>query len=269
MTTIDIATPSLYLDGIPHEGFTRIRETGGLVWHPYGQDGFWAVTRHADVREVSRNPEVFSSAIGHTNLWDLEADALEIRRSLIDSDAPDHTRLRRLVSKVFTPKATRGWEGTVRRITTELVDGFVATGGGDWVEMLAAPLPIRVIMAILGVPDEDARYLVELTDHLVEGTGAGSSLPDDAYGTPPPPRLLPFNSPASHALYEYAEQMRQLRLAEPADDLVTGSPRRSTGTSSSCSCSPATRPPGRPSSTAAWRSPSSRTSGTHCVAIRD
>ena len=229
MTTIDIATPSLYLDGIPHEGFTRIRETEGLVWHPYGESGFWAVTRHADVREVSRNPEVFSSAIGHTNLWDLEADALEIRRSLIDSDAPDHTRLRRLVSKVFTPKATRGWEDTVRRITTELVDGFVATGGGDWVEMLAAPLPIRVIMAILGVPDEDARYLVELTDHLVEGTGAGSSLPDDAYGNTTPTRLLPFNSPASHALYEYAERMRPPRLAEPADDLVTGLVRADIG----------------------------------------
>ena len=221
MTTIDIASPSLYLDGIPHAGFTRIREADGLAWHPYGESGFWAVTRHADVREVSRNPEVFSSAIGHTNLWDLEADALEIRRSLIDSDAPDHTRLRRLVSKVFTPKATRGWEGTVRRITTELVDGFVATGGGDWVEMLAAPMPIRVIMAILGVPDEDARYLVELTDHLVEGTGAGSSLPDDAYGNTTPLRLLPFNSPASHALFTYGEEIGEKRRQDPQDDLVT------------------------------------------------
>ena len=91
----DIANPAVYLDGIPHAGFTAIRETEGLVWHSYGANaasGFWAVTRHAEVREVSKNPEVFSSAIGHTNLWDLEADALEARRSLIDSDAPDHTR---------------------------------------------------------------------------------------------------------------------------------------------------------------------------------
>ena len=221
-TPADIASPTIYLDGIPHEGFAAIRETEGLVWHPYVDNGFWAVTRHADVREVSRNPEVFSSAIGHTNLWDLEADALEARRSLIDSDAPDHTRLRRLVSKVFTPKAIRGWESTAREIVTELVDGFIAGGGGDWVEMVAAPLPIRVIMAILGVPAEDADYLVELTDHLVEGTGNGSSLPDDAYGNTTPTRLLPFNSPASHALFEYAERMRRLRLAEPGDDLVTG-----------------------------------------------
>ncbi|MDG2427550.1 MAG: cytochrome P450 [Acidimicrobiales bacterium] len=226
----DIATSSVYLDGIPHEGFTAIRETEGLVWHPYGpigdgngeRNGFWAVARHADVREVSRNPEVFSSAVGHTNLWDLEADALEARRSLIDSDAPDHTRLRRVVSRAFTPRNTRNWEGMAREIAAELVDAFVAGGGGDWVAQVAAPLPIRVILAILGVPLEDADYLVELTNHLVEGTGDGPSLPDDAYGNTTPTRLLPFNSPASHALFEYAERMRQLRLADPGADLVSG-----------------------------------------------
>ena len=59
----DIANPAVYLDGIPHAGFTAIRETEGLVWHSYGANaasGFWAVTRHAEVREVSKNPEVFS-----------------------------------------------------------------------------------------------------------------------------------------------------------------------------------------------------------------
>jgi cholest-4-en-3-one 26-monooxygenase len=221
----DIASPAIYLDGIPHEGFAAIREVDGLVWHPYGDEGdrsgFWAVTRHADVREVSKNPDTFSSAIGHTNLWDLEADALEARRSLIDSDAPDHTRLRRLVSRAFTPRTTRTWEGMARDIAAELVEDYVADGGGDWVEKVAAPLPIRVILAILGVPTEDADYMVELTNYLVEGTGEGSSLPDDAYGNSTATRLLPFNSPASHALYEYAEKMRQLRMAEPGDDLVT------------------------------------------------
>jgi len=71
-----IVDPQLYLDGIPHERFAQMRETPGLVWHPYDNDGFWAVTRHADVREMSRNAQVFSSAIGHTNLWDLEAGGI-------------------------------------------------------------------------------------------------------------------------------------------------------------------------------------------------
>lgn len=222
MTTApDIVDPQLYLDGIPHDRFAELRATDGLAWHPYGDSGFWAVTRHADVREVSRDPEVFSSAIGHTNLWDLAADALEARRSLIDTDAPDHTRLRRLTAKAFTPKNVRKWESTVREITVELLDEFEAAGGGDWVEMVSAPLPIRVILTMLGVPLEDADYLVELSNYLVEGTGDTQSIPPDAFGNTTELRLLPFNSPASHALFEYGEEMRRRRQDAPADDIVS------------------------------------------------
>ena len=217
----EIADPRLYLDGIPHQRFAQIRAMDGLAWHPYGDGGFWAVTRHADVKEVSRNPALFSSAIGHTNLWDLEADALEARRSLIDTDAPDHTRLRRMVAGAFTPKNIRRWEQAVREITVELLDGFIAAGGGDWVDSVAAPLPIRVILAMLGVPVADADYLVELSNYLVEGTGDAQSIPPDAFGNTTELRLLPFNSPASHALFEYGEQIRTARRAEPRDDLVT------------------------------------------------
>ena len=220
-TAPEIADPRLYVDGIPHERLARIRAIPGLAWHPYGDSGFWAVTRHADVRAVSRNPTVFSSAIGHTNLWDLEADALEARRSLIDTDAPDHTRLRRLVAGAFTPKNIRRWEEAVREITVELLDDFVARGGGDWVELVAAPLPIRVILAMLGVPVADADYLVELSNYLVEGTSDTQSIPPDAFGNTTELRLLPFNSPASHALFEYGDDMRSKRRAEPRNDLVT------------------------------------------------
>ncbi|MEM9651298.1 MAG: cytochrome P450 [Actinomycetota bacterium] len=225
MTTTPIAPnvteDSLYLDGIPHDRFTEMRNTPGLVWHPYGEDGFWAVTRHADVREVSRNAGIYSSAIGHTNLWDLEADALEARRSLIDTDAPDHTRLRRLIAVAFTPRNIRRWEDTVRTITGDLLDEFMAAGSGDWVERVAAPLPIRVILTMLGVPIEDADYLVELSNYLVEGTGETQSIPPDAFGNTTELRLLPFNSPASHALFEYGEKLGAARRANPQDDLVT------------------------------------------------
>ena len=217
----EVTDPSLYLEGIPEERFAEMRATPGLMWHPYRDGGFWAVTRHADVREVSRNSEIFSSAIGHTNLWDSEADALEARRSLIDTDAPEHTRLRRLIAKSFTPKNVRVWEDMVRAVTAELLDEFVAAGGGDWVEMVAAPLPIRVILTMLGVPVEDADYLVELSNYLVEGTGDEQSIPADAFGNTTELRLLPFNSPASHALFEYGEKLAALRRADPKDDLVT------------------------------------------------
>ena len=217
----DVTTPGLYLDGIPHDRFTEMRATPGLVWHPYEPGGFWAVTRYDDIREVSRNPGVFSSGIGHTNLWDLEADALAARRSLIDTDDPAHTRLRRLVSRRFTPRAVRGFTEATTEIAVELLDRFVASGGGDWVRHVAAPLPIRVIMLILGVPDADAEYLTELSDHLVEGTGDRPTLAPDAFGNTTPLRLLPFGSPASHALYEYGDELGECRRAAPAADLVT------------------------------------------------
>ena len=219
--TPDVTSSSVYADGVPYDTFAEMRATPGLVWHPYGDDGFWAVTRHADIREVSRAPEIYSSAIGHTNLWDLEADALEARRSLIDTDAPDHTRLRRLVARAFTPRNILRWEQTVRQITVELLDGVIEAGGGDWVDGLAAPLPIKVILTMLGVPVDDSAYLVELSNHLVEGTTDRASLAPDAFGNTTDPRLLPFGSPASHALFEYGERLGDERRAEPRDDLVT------------------------------------------------
>ena len=218
---VDVTTPSLYLDGVPHDRFTAMREIPGIVWHPYESSGFWAVTRYDDVRTVSVTPEVYSSGIGHTNLWDLEADALEARRSIIDTDAPDHTRLRRLVNRYFTPRAIRKWEQLTREIAAELIDDYIEAGGGDWVEQVAAPLPIRVILSILGVPIEDADFLVELSNYLVEGTGDTPSLAPDAFGNVTPLRLLPFASPASHALFEYGEKLGAERRADPQDDLVT------------------------------------------------
>lgn len=218
---MNVTDASLYLDGIPHERFAAMRSEPGIAWHPFGSDGFWAVTRHAEVKQVSKNPEVFSSAVGHTNLWDLEADALEARRSLIDTDAPDHTRIRRLISNAFTPKNIRRWADLTRSISVALLDEFEAQGGGDWVDMVAAPLPIRVILSILGVPIEDADYLVELSNYLVEGTGGEQSLPPDSFGNTTELRLLPFNSPASHALFEYGAALAAERRANPQDDMVT------------------------------------------------
>jgi cytochrome P450 len=221
-TASDFVTePSLYLDGLPHQRFARMRDSQGLVWHPYQDNGFWAVTRHADVKTVSRDNAIYSSAIGHTNLWDLEADALEARRSMIDTDTPDHTRLRQIVAAAFTPKSVTHWEAAVRQITADLLDQFIKKGSGDWVANVAAPLPIRVILTMLGVPVQDADYLVKLSNYLVEGTGDTQSIPPDAFGNKTELRLLPFGSPASHALFEYADQLKEQRRDNRSDDLVS------------------------------------------------
>lgn len=226
MTTTDfesigVTDPSLYLSGVPDDRFAAMRRTPGLTWHPYESSGFWAATRHADITEISRATDTFSSALGHTNLWDLKPDALEARRSILDTDPPDHTRLRRLASKAFTPRNIKKWEALTRRFAVELLDDFIERGGGDWVELVAAPLPIRVILSILGVPIEEADFLVELSNHLVEGTSDAPSLPANAYGNTTELRLLPFGSAASHALFEYGDKLGAERRADPGDDLVS------------------------------------------------
>ncbi len=223
LTPVDLADPSLFGSGIPHQAFAAMRATPGLLWNAIGgdvSDGFWAVTRHADVVEVSRDPETFSSAVGHIQIYDIDDDALDARASMIDMDPPIHTRLRRLVSKAFTPRHVQSYTPAVRARVRAALDDLVAGGGGDWVDRVAKPIPIGVICDILGVPEADHALMIELSDHLVAGTSS-APLPPDAYGNTTPLRLLPFNSPAAHALNEYALNLGRRRRHDPQDDLVT------------------------------------------------
>jgi cholest-4-en-3-one 26-monooxygenase len=222
LESIDIASQEVWERGVPHEEFRLLRAHDPVHWHPWPWrgGGFWALTKHADVVAVSKDWETFSSAEGHIYLWELEPDALEVRRSLIETDPPSHSRLRRIVSSAFTPKKVRGYEEFTRKIAGELLDRAIAARELDWVDGIAAPLPINVLVSILGVPDEDAPMMIELTNHLAEGT-SDVPLDPNAYGNSTPLRLLPFNSPASWALFEYGRKIGEERRRSPADDLVS------------------------------------------------
>jgi cholest-4-en-3-one 26-monooxygenase len=153
-----------------------------------------------------------------TNLWDLTPRQMDARRSLIDTDPPEHVRLRKLGMPAFTGRRVRDYEDTTRLITQELLDEALLVGDVDVVPAISAPLPIRVIVGILGVPAEDADFMVELSDHLVSG---GAELAPDAYGNTTPLDLLPFNSPAAFALFDYGRRLGDERRRDPRDDLVT------------------------------------------------
>jgi cytochrome P450 len=219
---IDIASPEVYERGIPHDEFRLLRERDPVHWHPWkwSGGGFWAVTKYVDVHAVAKDWETFSSAKGHIYLWELDDEALEVRRSLIETDPPDHSRLRRIVSSAFTPRKVKDYEEFTRLLTNQLLDRVQEQGETDIVETISAPLPINVIVSILGVPDDDAPMMVELTDHLVEGT-SGEPLDPTAYGNTTPLHLLPFNSPASWALFQYGRKLGEVRRTQPADDLVS------------------------------------------------
>jgi cytochrome P450 len=222
LSDVNVADPEVYERGLPHDAFRLLRDRSPVHWHPWPDrsNGFWAITRHEDIVLISRDPETYSSAAEHVLLVDLDPDALEARRSLIETDPPEHTRLRRLVSSAFTPRKVAEYELATRRIAAGLLDTLVADREGDFVDLVAAPLPINVIVSILGIPTEDAPFMVELSNHLVEGT-SGVPLDPTAYGNTTPLELLPFDSPASHALFEYGRRIGQERRADPRDDLIS------------------------------------------------
>lgn len=228
LAPIDLNDAGTFAAGIPHEAFAEMRSSPGLTWTPDTDEhgaGFWSVTRHADLVTVSRDTETYSSAVGHIQIYDIDADALDARASMIDMDPPMHTRLRRLVSSAFTPRHVKEYQTSIRQRVNGVLDTLMANGGGDWVTTVAAPIPIGVICDLMGVPESDHQYLIELSDHLVAGTG-NESLDPAAYGNTTELRLLPFNSPAAFAMSAYADGLAARRRVEIADgvagdDLVT------------------------------------------------
>lgn len=217
--TFDIAAPEIYgTSGVPHATFAQMRAEAPVYRHAWHEGDFWAITRYADCQTVTREWRTFSSERGMTNLWDLDEEARAARKSLIDTDPPAHVRLRRLVTPPFTLRKSVDYTAATRAIAAELLESI--DGPVELLKAVAAPLPIRVIVSILGVPTEDTDFMVELSDYLVEGTG-DHALDPHAFGNTTPLHLLPFNSPAAYALFDYGRTLGAERRECPADDLVT------------------------------------------------
>ncbi len=221
--SVDLSNPDLFDKGIPQAAFAELRAKPGLAWNAINgneADGFWSVGRFDEVAAVSRDPETYSSAVGHIQIYNIDEDALQARASMIDMDPPEHTRLRRLVNPHFLPRNIKAYVPFIKARVTTLLDRMQETGGGDWVTGMAKPIPISVICDMLGVPEDGHDTMIELTDYLVAGTSS-KTLDPNAYGNTTPLRLLPFNSPAAHGLSQYALALAEKRRADPKDDLVT------------------------------------------------
>jgi cytochrome P450 len=223
LANVDVASPRVYAEGVPHETFAALRAHDPVHWHPWPgtRDGFWLLTKHADVVAVGKDPDTFSSQVGHIALEDREPDALAARQSLIETDPPDHTRLRKLVSYAFTRSKVKEYEDYTRMIARDLLDKAIAQGEFDWVTEISEPLPITVLISILGLPQEDAPMLIELTSEMAAATDP-EYRPDQAkYPTNIDPRLLPFGTPAAYHVFEYGRKIGEERRKNPTDDLVS------------------------------------------------
>jgi cytochrome P450 len=223
LANVDVASPRVYAEGVPHETLAAIRAHDPVHWHPWPgtRGGFWLLSKHADVLAVGKDPVLFSSQVGHIALEDREPDQLAARQSLIETDPPAHTRLRKLVSYAFTRSKVKEYEDYTRRIVCDLLDRAIARGEFDWVTKISEPVPITVLISILGLPQEDAPMLIELTSEMAAATDPDYRPDTEKYPTAIDPRLLPFGTPAAYYVFEYGRKIGEERRRNPTDDLVS------------------------------------------------
>ena len=132
--------------------------------------GYWCLTRHADILEASRTPEIFSSARGATSIPDLPSEFNEFFGGLINMDDPRHARQRRIVSRGFTPRALQKLEHDVQGRAKAVIDRVIEKGSCDFVADIAAPLPLEIICDLMGIPESLSATVFEQTN-IILGIG--------------------------------------------------------------------------------------------------
>jgi methyl-branched lipid omega-hydroxylase len=176
--------------------------------------GYYALVRHADIVEASRNPEVFSSSRGATSITDLPVEFNEYFGSMINMDDPRHARLRRIVSRAFTPRMIARFESDVRRAATVIVDDLLAAGSCDFVSQVAARLPLKVICDMMGVPDDQYEMVLTRTNIILSGF-------DPEFISADPDEVAIQLLGAGQELAELVTGLAAARAQAPADDVVS------------------------------------------------
>ncbi len=213
----DVTDPDMWASRVPVEEFAELRRTAPIWWNPkspevggFHDDGFWVVSKHADVKEVSRRSDVFSNyentAIPRFN-DDITREQIEMQRFvMLNKDAPEHTKLRKIIAKGFTPRVINGLRAELTARAERIVRAAAESGRGDFVEQVAAELPLQAIAELIGVPQEDRKKIFRWSNEM---TGY-----DDPDSDADP--LV-----ASTEILGYSYQMAEERKRCPASDIVT------------------------------------------------
>ena len=197
-----------------HEMFRRLRAEAPVSWHDHPRgDGFWNVVQHADLVQVNRDAERYSSEAGGITM--LSRDELGAGTGgadprglmLIYTDPPKHTRYRLLVNKGFTPRMIGLLQQYLEHRATLIVDHVIERGSCDFIDDVASELPLQAIAEIMGVPQEDRRMLFDWSNRMI-----GSDDPEFA---------TEDNGAAAAELFMYVNELGKQRAADPRDDIVT------------------------------------------------
>src|SRR5215469_1057656 len=230
-----MTTPASSVDGIDlslidfwgqsledrHADFAKLRALGKPAYFivPEGPlsvdgDGYYAFVSHADVSAASRQPELFSSARGAVSIEDLPPEWSEYFGSMISMDDPRHARLRRIVSRAFTPKMIQKFEEDVQRTASGIVDELLVTGPCDFVQHVSSRLPLKIICEMMGIGDEYYDMVLRNTNIILSGADPEfiSENMDEAIT-----QLLTAGKDLADLVTEIAAD----RAAHPQDDVIT------------------------------------------------
>jgi cytochrome P450 len=222
---IDLGTMDLWEGPIEarYEAFARLRAERPIVFfeEPDPESdmfdrgpGFWSLTRHRDVVEASRRADLFCSGQG-TNILDIPEELRDFIGSIINMDDPRHARMRRIVAKVFTPRSLEALRSDVQSIATEVVDDIAGQGGCDFVTDVAALLPLRVIVDLMGIPRSQERFIFDQTNRLLgflDPEYVPEATPEAAVAA-----VMTAAQGLAGVMYELADD----RIRNPRNDLTT------------------------------------------------
>jgi len=208
----EIFSADLFKDQRHHQVFEYLRAEDPVHWHVDSKGiGFWSLTKQADVLMVSRDPESFVSAQGFT-LIDIDPEnsqGMMMKQMLPGMDRPEHTRFRRIVNKGFSPRTLRLIEAHLKLKAKMIVDRVIERGSCDFVEDIAAELPLQAIAELVGVPEEDRRKIFAWGNAM-------TGIDDPEFGGDMDAAIT-----ASAEMFGYADQLSRKRAAEPRDDVIT------------------------------------------------
>jgi len=213
----DFTDPDLYSRRLPMDEFAELRRAAPVWWSPkprgvggFDDEGYWVVTRHADVVAVSRDSDNYSTwentaIIRHQD--GASREQIEVQRFvMLNIDPPQHTKLRGIVSRGFTPRAINNLRSALSARAERIVAEAIASGSGDFVTDVAAELPLQAIAELIGVPQDDRRKVFDWSNDMVGY--------DD-------PEYVGDPAAAAAELVGYAMAMAEDRRQCPRDDIVT------------------------------------------------
>jgi cholest-4-en-3-one 26-monooxygenase len=212
----DFTDPDMYLTRVPAEEFKELRRVAPVWWNQqprgasgFDDEGYWVVTRHADVMEVSRN-DIFSSYQNSALIRHgapVTDDTLAVQRLiLLNMDPPEHTKLRRIISRGFTPRAINNLKDALTERAGKIVKTAIESGTGEFVTDVACELPLQAIAELIGVPQDDRRKIFEWSNQMIGY--------DD-------PEFEGDPTVAATELIGYSMAMAEERKKCPMDDIVT------------------------------------------------